>query len=1127
MHTKILSVWLLPILLCFASVSANAHSERGEMINHPYFTLNGCPLDREWTDEVINTALGLKPRMLERMKNRFGVEKERLCNGSWDDLEGFVRQANSPKHRTDEPDGARAFRTMQQRDESGTVKPDGLLQAIAQRATLLPPAGKWQGVAPNAAGIASNSWTWLGPGNIGGRVRAIAPHPTTANEIMIGSVSGGLWRTTDGGTSWGPLNDFLPNVAVSCLVRDPVNASVVYACTGEGYFNLDAVRGLGIFKSTDNGTTWAQIASTNPSTAGGDWYNVNRLAINPTNTQIMLAATGGGVYRSIDGGASWAKTYGVIGNGFTRRALDIAFHPTNGGIAVLGEGQHYNGTAYDGAAVAYSSDGGLNWTRTVLNTAAKTGNSGRVEIAIAKSNPLIVYAMVDMNAGELYKSSDGGVTWTQNVPLANNTLLTNVLSNQGWYDNTIWVAPNDPNRIIVGGVGLRMSIDGGANWIAINYLHSDHHALVSDPNYATNGTIFGGNDGGVHKSTNANTPTPNTTTLPSWTSLNNGLGITQFYGGAGKSAGRITGGTQDNGSLYWTGSTNWLRFFGADGGDSAADPLDGNYIYGETQNGGIVRYTQAVSNPVANGGEYICAGILDANCAFANGPNVKINFIPPIRLDPNDPNTLFVGADRLWKSSNVKVNPATSVTWSAIKDSLAIGGNYISAIAVAPGNSNIIWVGYNGGQVACTTNGTAPTPTWTAVPGTPGRMVTRITIDDNNSSRVYVANGGYSAGNLNVTTLGCTASPSFTNIQNQLPAAPIRALTRHPTQATWLYAGTEVGMFTSENNGVSWFTTNDGPGTVSVEEIFFLDASTIVTATHGRGMYTASAALGPGSLQFTAAAQSVSESSGFVTVTVSRTLGINGAISVSYATAGGTATSGADFTPQSGILTWADGDGGTKSFTIPILADLLVEPTETFTVTLSSPTGGAVIGALATQTISIIDADLWPVGGIFPPGFVTPGTSSGAWTVATDFVYEGSASLRSAKVLGPSGANDVYANSDLDYTDIFNSGNVTFAYRVSSYSAFYGQLEFMIDGVVAFTSGGGETGWLTTSVPITAGAHTVRWRFKNKLSFSCANANPPPPGGAACADRAWIDAVVLPLVPKKSSMPAIIMYLLD
>ena len=196
MHRKILAVCFLPILLLIASVSAIAASERGEMINHPYFTLNGCPLDREWTDEVITEALALTPRMLPRLKNRFGIEKDRLCNGSWDELEAFVRQANNPKHRTDQPDGARAFRSMQQRDETGVVKPDGLLVALAQRAAIAPPpTGKGADLLPKAAGVASTSWTWLGPGNIGGFVpfRRIRPSPMNCSLAVFPAASGVPW----------------------------------------------------------------------------------------------------------------------------------------------------------------------------------------------------------------------------------------------------------------------------------------------------------------------------------------------------------------------------------------------------------------------------------------------------------------------------------------------------------------------------------------------------------------------------------------------------------------------------------------------------------------------------------------------------------------------------------------------------------------------------------------------------------------------------------------------------------------------------------------------------------------------------------------------------------------------
>ena len=1099
---------VLTLLLLAASLPTTAASERGEMIAHPSFTDNGCPRGVAYTDDIVEAALGLKPRMLVRLRNRFGIGHERLCEEAWDSLEGFIRQANNPKRRTDSPDEAQAFRAMQQRDESGDLAPAGLSNALAKRQAMLSvPTPIPRSVLPESAGVTSSTWTWLGPGNIGGRVRAISPHPTTVNEILIGSVSGGVWKTTDGGNSWSALTDFLPNVAIACLVRDPQNANTIFACTGEGFFNSDAVRGLGIFKSTDNGETWAQLASTSPTTAPGfgDWFSVNRLAIHPTNAQIMLAATAGGVYRSADGGASWSKSYGAIaGTTSTRRVLDIRFHPTNGNIAIAGEGRHFNGVATDGAAVAYSADGGLTWTRTVLNTLATlSGNSaGRVEVEISKSNPSIVYALVDMNAGELYKSTNGGVTWTANAPLADNVILKSVLSNQGWYDSALWVAPNDANRIIVGGVTLRMSINGGVTWQDIgSNVHSDHHALVSDPNYASNFTLYGGNDGGVYKATSANTAAP-TGSAPLWTNLNRGLGITQFYGGAGKAGGRITGGTQDNGSLYWTGSTNWLKFFGADGGDSAADPTDGEYLYGETQRGGIVRYTRAISAPVSNAGEFICAGLLDADCAFAGGSNVKINFIPPLRLDPNAPNTLLVGADRLWRSANVKASPASAVTWADIKPSLGITSNYISAIAVAPGNSNIIWVGYNGGQLACTTNGTAVAPRWTAFAASPARLVTRITIDDTNNNRVYIANGGYASPNLRLTTQGCTAGATFASIHNQLPAAPIRALTRHPLQANWLYAGTEVGMFTSENGGASWFTNNDGPGTVSVEEIFFLDNSTLIAATHGRGMYSASASAGPGSVQFTASTQAVFESIGSATVTVTRVGGTSGAISVNYATAGGTATSSADFTPQSGTLAWPDGDASSRSFTIPIINDGIPEPSESFSVTLSAPTGGALLGAPATQTITIT-TEAFPENCQLPAGWTKPNTAQGGWSVATNDANQGVCSLKS----DPIGDGQ---KAQIQFTGNFATGNITFDRKVSS-EATFDCFRFYVDGVQQIggscdggstsiaTGASGELAWGPVSVPIAAGTHTLIWSYE-KDAFTVAG-----------QDAAWIDAVVLPM----------------
>lgn len=931
-----------------------------DFVGPPSYSLMGCSHAKVWTPDVVREATGLSERTLERIEKRFGFSPARICASEPQVVAGLVRGAEEPKHRYDEPDKAWLQRARQLQDESGLIPPDALLNALSQRQRLIEPTTQ-KSLMEKTAGLTRTAWTWLGPGNIGGRVRAISPNPGTAGDIMIGSVSGGVWRTTNSGSSWTALNDFMPNVAITCLVRDPATPATVYACTGEGAYNVDGVRGLGIFKTTNNGSNWSQLSATNPS-SNADWYYVNRLAISPTNSLVMLAATNNGLYRTTDGGSSWTKVYQTAGTGRWRRVYDVTFHPTDGTKALLGEATHtacQPGCITDGSAVAYSADGGATWTRTKLNTSTISGFQGRVEVAYARSNPGIAYAVVDMASGQLYKSSDGGATWVPNSPVSTPAHL----GSQGWYDNAIWVAPNDENRLIVGGVGMKMSVNGGSTWTTVGSgVHVDHHAFASDPNYNTNFTLYNGNDGGVYKATGANTSTPSSSS-PSWTSLNNGLGITQFYGGAGKAGGRVTGGSQDTGTLLWAGTTTWVRIWGSDGGDSAADQSDGNYVYGMTQYGGIVRYTQALSSPPpANSSQYICTGLTDASCNF-NNSNPHILFIAPMALDPATNTTMFVGAEKLWRSMNVKETINTNVSWSAIKAARPVNAQgyvpYISAVSIAPGNSDLVWIGYEDGQVACTTNATAATPTWVAVSGTQPRYVTRITFDPSNPNRVFTAYGGYcgptgttcTSPNLLLTTSGCTATPGWTAIHNQLPAAPVRAIAVHPNNSSWLYAGTEVGVFTSENNGGTWSTTNDGPGTVSVEELFFLDATTVVAATHGRGMY--SAAVLPGVPPTFTSSPPVN---GSVGVGYSHTYTADGTPAPTFSLASGAFPPGLSLNGTTGVLNGTPTTAGNFSG-VTNATNTSGTATQSFSITIQAqlpgaPTIGSAVAGNAQATIS-------------------------------------------------------------------------------------------------------------------------------------------------------------------------------
>ena len=265
----------------------------------------------------------------------------------------------------------------------------------------------------------------------------------------------------------------------------------------------------------------------------------------------------------------------------------------------------------------------------------------------------------------------------------------------------------------------------------------------------------------------------------------------------------------------------------------------------------------------------------------------------------------------------------------------------------------------------------------------------------------------------------------------------------------------------------------------------------------------------PGSIQFTSTSFSGSEASGTLTATVSRLGGSSGAISATYATSNGSAIAGLDFAQSVGTVSWANGDTANKTISIPLVNDGITEGGESFSLTLSSPSGTTGVYLGSPSVASGVITETWPPGGTFPSNFVTSAGSL-AWTVASDQVFEGTNSLRSARVFNTNGT------SDLTFTGNFNTGIVAFAYRVSSYQGF-GLFDFLVDGTVV-NSDSGESGWKSYSYQITAGSHTLIWRFRNSLGFACnGNVTPPSQGGAACADRAWIDALVLPLVLASST----------
>ena len=731
------------------------------------------------------------------------------CAGGTRDFEEAERDCARP----DQPDAAVAQRLTTLQDEFGRIPHNAQLTAQAQ-AALLP-------AAATAGGLDQTKWTALGPGNIGGRTRAIAIHPTTPTTIFLGGVAGGIWKSTNGGTTWSGIDDLMANLAITSIVFTPGNSNVMYASTGESFRNADSIRGAGIFKSVDGGTTWAQLPSTNTA----DFYWVARLSISPDASTLLAATRDAGLWRSTDAGATFTRVYGTSGT----RCQDVKFHPNNSSVAIAHSGEPTTTTS----TVVHSTNGGQTWNLS-SGIATTTSSGYRIEVAWHRgytgAGNGCAYAMHE-NGSAVYRSLDGGATWTL-------VATTSILGSQGWYDNVIWVDPSDTDAnpaddvVVAGGIDLYRSTNGGTSFTKIsawaswpNSAHADQHRIIEHPNFdgTTNTTVYFGNDGGIWRVNNIYT----VSNTSGWINLNSGLPITQFYGGSrNATTGTVIGGTQDNGTLRYTpasGPNAWTTMYGGDGGFCASNQTNSNYHYGE--------YVYAQIHRSSNGGtssSNIYSGLGDA------GSSTNSLFISPFVLDPNVQTTLLVGGTSLWRSTT-----ATSSTlgWAAIKSPIA-SNSKISAIAVATGDSNVIWVGYNNGDVWYTTNGTAAAPTWTqrdlTSPPLPNRYCTRVTIDPKDKNHVLATFGGYNTDNI----WQSTDSGANWIAATGMPSAPVRDVEQHEAIPTWLYAATEIGLLVSEDNGLSW-TRSATPANVSIDELLW-SGHQLFVITHGRGMFSQS-----------------------------------------------------------------------------------------------------------------------------------------------------------------------------------------------------------------------------------------------------------------------------------------------
>ncbi len=739
-------------------------------------------------------------------------------------------------------------------------------------------------------------WEWLGPGNVGGRIRSIVIHPTVTDRMWIGGVSGGIWRTDSGGGYWNPINDFLPTLAVGSMTIHPDNPDIMFAGTGEYSGSAHFMPGAGIFKSTDGGWNWRQIADT------ANWRYVTRISASPTWSENVLAATNAGIYRSTDTGETWSRVTDVPAVAF----MDVKFHPNHGSRAVAGRA--------NGGEVYYSVNSGVDWMQStfwgapaetaltqattpdaddepdVIHVVSTNGFSlwdqadigygggaeyttideevdsstqlvvndlqdahaagepitarlkGRVELAWARSTPDTVYASMNSGRGCIWQSTDGG----DDFYLISNT-NDDYLGKQGGYDNTIWVSPVNDAHVVVGGIDLWRSLDGGATLTKISRwqdyhtgdsAHADHHLIVEHPNFdgVTNSTVFFANDGGIQKANNVFT----VSTTSGWTNLAYNLGITQFYRGAASPDGQyVTGGTQDNATLRYTEGygTIWYQYRTGDGGYCAMNYADPDHPVFFDEHVYLSMYR---SFNCGGGAESAVFGLSDA------GSGDTALFIAPFTADPDNGNNLVAGGTSIWRTTN----SAGACHWGSIRDPItptpgSSADPKCSAIDIAVGDGNTIWVGYQDGQLAYTTNAGV---SWTTVDNNdwldplPNRFITDIAISPHNPLEVLVTFNSSEPDNVWYTgTHGAFWYDATGTGDTGLPDLHVNTATWHPTNPNWIYVGTAIGMYASEDSGVSWNRTpaygdHDGPCNTSVHDLIW-GGDQLIAVTHGRGMY--------------------------------------------------------------------------------------------------------------------------------------------------------------------------------------------------------------------------------------------------------------------------------------------------
>lgn len=672
---------------------------------------------------------------------------------------------------------------------------------------------------PNSIIRNNANWKSLGPTKIPGgtspmkglgRLNCITVDPSNSDIIWVGSPSGGLWKSTNGGVSWTSNTDFLDGLGISSILISPTNSSIMYLATGD--FDHNDTYSIGILKSIDGGLTWFLPSS-------DSWIkssNAYKLSMHSSDENVIFACSQESLLKTTDGGINWIN----MTINFKSVFYDLIVDKTNSNVLFAACYDLDLNTNF----IIKSYDAGESWIR-LTNGLPIINGSGRIALAQASSNSEIVYSVFTNNNGSLfgiYKTIDGGNNWelTCNSPnMLGWTEDGSDLGGQAWYDLALIVHPTDPKTVYLGGINIWKSLDGGFTWKInaqwhggykgnIPVVHADIHAFefINDT-----GSLLSACDGGLFKTSDGGT---------NWIDLSDGLGIQQFYriGGSLQFPDLIFGGAQDCGTSLYDSDEPWINYLEGDGMECAIDYSNHKIGYASLQNGHFAKTT--------DGGNLF----KDIN----NGILEKGAWITPFVIHPTNPEILYRTTTKVYKSTN------RGDLWQPISEALDydIFTRELDLLAVSKSNPEIIYTCSANYLFKTTDNGNS----WNKFNLPPYfQYPSSLAIHPNNPNIVFITSSNINSslfGNFKVSK-SIDGGNSWLNISGEIPKnLPVNCIIIQEDSPEDIYIGTDIGVFYSSNGGLEWQNYSNYLPNVIINELEInIPSGKIRAATFGRGLW--------------------------------------------------------------------------------------------------------------------------------------------------------------------------------------------------------------------------------------------------------------------------------------------------